>query len=203
MTSKITFGQDGLVPGIVQDATTGRVLMLGYLNKESLKLTTETGNVHFWSRSRSEMWEKGATSGNYLTVVSITTDCDTDALLIKAHPQGPTCHTGAVGCFGGDSLGEGFAELERLWSTIIDRVASQTPGSYTAKLAAAGPDLTGRKLVEEATETLIAAKNHEQGDSAERVIEESADVLYHLLALLAERGIPARSVIAELESRAR
>ena len=203
MTSKITFGQDGLVPGIVQDATTGRVLMLGYLNKESLKLTTETGNVHFWSRSRSEMWEKGATSGNYLTVVSITADCDTDALLIKAHPQGPTCHTGAVGCFGGDSLGEGFAELERLWSTITDRVASPTPGSYTAKLAAAGPDLTGRKLVEEATETLIAAKNHEQGDSAERVIEESADVLYHLLALLAERGIPARSVIAELDSRAR
>ncbi len=203
MTSKITFGQDGLVPGIVQDATTGRVLMLGYLNKESLKLTTETGRVHFWSRSRSEMWEKGATSGNYLDVVSITADCDTDALLIKAHPQGPTCHTGAVGCFEDSSLGEGFAELERLWSTITDRVAAPTPDSYTARLAAAGPDLTGRKLVEEATETLIAAKNHEEGGSAERVIEESADVVYHLLALLAERGIPARSVIAELDKRAR
>lgn len=203
MTSKITFGQDGLVPGIVQDATTGRVLMLGYLNKESLKLTTETGRVHFWSRSRSEMWEKGATSGNYLDVVSITADCDTDALLIKAHPQGPTCHTGAVGCFEDGSLGEGFAELERLWSTITDRVAAPTPDSYTARLAAAGPDLTGRKLVEEATETLIAAKNHEEGGSTERVIEESADVLYHLLALLAERGIPARSVIAELDRRAR
>jgi phosphoribosyl-ATP pyrophosphohydrolase/phosphoribosyl-AMP cyclohydrolase len=203
MTSKIKFGHDGLVPGIVQDATTGRVLMLGYLNKESLKLTTETGRVHFWSRSRSEMWEKGATSGNYLDVVSIAADCDTDALLIKAHPQGPTCHTGAVSCFEDASLGEGFAELERLWNTITDRVASPTPDSYTARLAAAGPDLTGRKLVEEATETLIAAKNHEQGESAERVIEESADVLYHLLALLAERGIPARSVIAELDSRAR
>lgn len=203
MTSKITFGQDGLVPGIVQDATTGRVLMLGYLNKESLKLTTETGRVHFWSRSRSEMWEKGATSGNYLDVVSIAADCDTDALLIKAHPQGPTCHTGAVGCFEDSSLGEGFAELERLWSTITDRVAAPTPDSYTARLAAAGPDLTGRKLVEEATETLIAAKNHEEGGSAERVIEESADVVYHLLALLAERGIPARSVISELDKRAR
>ena len=203
MTSKIKFGHDGLVPGIVQDATTGRVLMLGYLNKESLKLTTETGRVHFWSRSRSEMWEKGATSGNYLDVVSIAADCDTDALLIKAHPQGPTCHTGAVSCFEDASLGEGFAELERLWSTITDRVAAPTPDSYTARLAAAGPDLTGRKLVEEATETLIAAKNHEEGGSAERVIEESADVVYHLLALLAERGIPARSVISELDKRAR
>ena len=200
---QLNYGDDGLIPGIVQNARTGKVLMLGYLNEQSLELTNSTRRIHFWSRSREELWEKGATSGNYLNVVSVEPDCDQDALLILVEPEGPTCHTGNESCFGTVATGEGFAELERLWATINDRISSPTPDSYTARLAAAGPDLTGRKLVEEATETLIAAKNHQHGDSAERVIEESADVVYHLLTLLAERGIAAGEVITELQNRAR
>ncbi|MDJ0925163.1 MAG: bifunctional phosphoribosyl-AMP cyclohydrolase/phosphoribosyl-ATP diphosphatase HisIE [Acidimicrobiia bacterium] len=200
---EVRFNADGLVPGIVQDASTGQVLMLGYLNAESLALTEETGRVHFWSRSRGELWEKGATSGNYLTAVEIATDCDGDTLLIRAMPDGPTCHTGATSCFGEGEAAQGFMILEVLWQTIADRIASPTPESYTARLAATGTDLTGRKLVEEATETLIAAKNHERDGDADRVVEESADVIYHLLALLAERGIPASAVMAELRDRAR
>ncbi len=198
----VRFDKDGLIVGIVQDATTSQVLMVGYLNQESLTLTRQTGKVHFWSRSRSELWEKGATSGNYLKLVDIKVDCDGDALLIAAEPDGPACHTGSTSCFSDVPAGQGFAQLEALWATIADRIASPSPDSYTAALAAAGPDLTGRKLVEEATETLIAAKNHAGGDAAERVIEESADVVYHLLALLAERGIPAAAVIKELDNRA-
>lgn len=202
--SEIRFDSDGLITGVVQDAINGRVLMVGYLSRESLALTKETGRVHFWSRSRNELWQKGATSGNYLNLVDIAVDCDGDALLIAAQPEGPTCHTGAVSCFATDVNNQGFAQLERLWATIQDRIDSPTPESYTARLASAGPDLTGRKLVEEATETLVAAKNHESGTgSAERVVEESADVIYHLMALLAERGIAARAVIDELTTRAR
>ncbi len=201
--SGIKYDDNGLVTGVVQNADTGRVLMVGYLNAESLRLTKETGRVHFWSRSRSELWEKGATSGNYLNVVSIEQDCDGDALLVAARPEGHTCHTGTTSCFGDVSL-QGFAQLEELWTTIRNRISNPTPESYTAVLADAGPDLTGRKLVEEATETLIAAKNHARGDDpAERVIEEAADVLYHLLALLAERDIPAAAVLGELQQRSR
>jgi phosphoribosyl-ATP pyrophosphohydrolase/phosphoribosyl-AMP cyclohydrolase len=200
----IRFDANGLIPGVVQDARTGQVLMVAYLNEESLALTRATSRVHFWSRSRNELWEKGATSGNYLHVIDIALDCDADALLITAEPAGPTCHTGADSCFATDRSSQGFAQLERLWSTIQERIAAPTPDSYTAALAAAGPDLTGRKLVEEATETLLAAKNHEGGTGAEqRIVEESADVIYHLLALLAERHIPAGAVLDELASRAR
>ncbi|MCP4968844.1 MAG: bifunctional phosphoribosyl-AMP cyclohydrolase/phosphoribosyl-ATP diphosphatase HisIE [bacterium] len=201
--NEIKYDENGLVVGVVQDAKTQQVLMVGYLNRESLELSKETGRVHFWSRSRSELWEKGATSGSYLNLVDLRTDCDGDALLIAASPDGPTCHTGDTSCFSSVSPGQGFAALESLWTTITDRIAHPTPDSYTAELAAAGPDLTGRKLVEEATETLIAAKNHAEGDVAQRVVEESADVVYHLLALLAEREIPARAVIEELERRSR
>ncbi len=202
--TEVSFDSDGLIPGVIQDAATGQVLMVGYLNEQSLALTEETGRVHFWSRSRRELWEKGATSGNYLQVVDITVDCDRDAILITARPEGPTCHTGASSCFAAARDDQGFGHLERLWDTIQRRIAAPSPESYTAKLANAGPDLTGRKLVEEATETLVAAKNHASGNGPpERVIEESADVLYHLLALLAERGISARAVIEELADRAR
>lgn len=201
--STMRFDSNGLIPGVVQDAATRQILMVGYLNEDSLRLTRETGRVHFWSRSRNEIWEKGATSGNYLYVTRIDSDCDDDALLIQVRPEGPTCHTGANSCFSTDAPGQGFAQLESLWETITSRITTPTADSYTASLAAAGPDLTGRKLVEEATETLIAAKNHAAGDTAQRVIEESADVAYHLLALLAEREIPARAMIAELEKRAR
>jgi len=201
--SAIRFDSDGLVVGVIQSVVTRRVLMVGYLSEESLELTRATGRVHFWSRSRGELWEKGATSGNYLNVVDINVDCDGDALLITAEPTGPTCHTGSTSCFA-DAVesDQGFASLENLWATITSRIESAPPGSYTAELAAGGPDLTGRKLVEEATETLIAAKNHVAGDTAVRVVEESADVIYHLLALLAERGVAAGDVIGELRRRA-
>jgi len=200
--TEIEFDRNGLIPGIIQDAATRRVLMLGYLSEESLALTRSTGHVHFWSRSRRELWEKGATSSNYLNVVEITTDCDGDALLITVDPEGPTCHTGMISCFG-DESSEGFADLEALWHTIRQRIAATSPGSYTSELATGGPDLTGRKLVEEATETLIAAKNHATGATPTRVVEEAADVVYHLLALVAERGIPAGDVITELRRRRR
>lgn len=201
--SDLRFDENGLIVGVVQDAGTGGVLMVGYLNEESLRLTTETGRVHFWSRSRAELWEKGATSGNFLNLVSISEDCDGDALLIQATPEGPTCHTGATSCFDTAPRGQGFVQLEQLWRTMQDRITNPSEESYTARLAAAGPDLTGRKLVEEATETLIAAKNHSLGDTADRVIEEAADVVYHLLALLAERNIPASAVVDELAHRAK
>lgn len=200
--TEIQFDSNGLIPGIIQDAATRRVLMLGYLSEESLALTRSTGHVQFWSRSRRELWEKGATSGNYLNVVEIVTDCDGDALLITVEPEGPTCHTGTISCFG-DESSEGFADLEKLWHTIQQRIVAASPGSYTAELATGGPDSTGRKLVEEATETLIAAKNHAAGATSTRVVEEAADVVYHLLALVAERGIPAGDVIAELRRRRR
>ncbi len=202
--SDIAYDRDGLVVGVVQDSVTRRVLMVGYLNEESLRLTEATGRVHFWSRSRGELWEKGATSGNYLNLVSIARDCDGDALLITARPEGPTCHTGTTSCFEDSPDEQGFSRLEALWATMRSRLADAAPeDSYTARLAAAGPDLTGRKLVEEATETLIAAKNHAAGAERSRVVEESADVVYHLLALLAERGIDVSEVIDELAIRSR
>lgn len=201
--NEIKYDDNGLVVGVVQDAATRQVLMVGYLNEASLELSNKTGRVHFWSRSRSELWEKGGTSGNYLNLVDVSVDCDGDALLITAVPDGPTCHTGDASCFSSAPAGQGFASLESLWTTIVDRIAAPHPDSYTAELAAAGPDLTGRKLVEEATETLIAAKNHAGGDEAQRVVEESADVVYHLLALLAEREISAAAVIDELHKRSR
>jgi len=202
--SETTFDRNGLVVGVVQNAKTRRVLMVGYLNEESLRLTEETGRVHFWSRSRDELWEKGATSGNYLYLVGIEHDCDGDALLITVRPEGPTCHTGKTSCFGDSSDEQGFARLETLWATMRSRLVDAGPeSSYTARLAAAGPDMTGRKLVEEATETLIAAKNHALGAERSRVVEESADVIYHLLALLAERDIAPAEVIDELGKRAR
>lgn len=201
--SDVKFDGDGLVVGVVQDEATRRVLMVGFLNEESLRLTRETGRVHFWSRSRSELWEKGATSGNYLHLVDIAVDCDGDALLITARPDGPTCHTGGTSCFADKPADQGFARLETLWSTITARLGADPDESYTARLAAAGPDLTGRKLVEEATETLLAAKNHAFGGSRDRVVEESADVVYHLLALLAERGVEPAEMLMELQKRAR
>ncbi|MDJ0664089.1 MAG: bifunctional phosphoribosyl-AMP cyclohydrolase/phosphoribosyl-ATP diphosphatase HisIE [Acidimicrobiia bacterium] len=200
----IKYDENGLVVGVVQDAASRRVLMVGYLNEESLRLTRETGRVHFWSRSRGELWEKGATSGNYLNLVEIRQDCDGDALLITARPEGPTCHTGETSCFAEDPDEQGFSRLETLWATMRSRLTDADPeSSYTARLASVGPDLTGRKLVEEATETLIAAKNHAAGADRSRVVEESADVIYHLFALLAERNISAAEVIEELGKRAR
>jgi phosphoribosyl-ATP pyrophosphohydrolase/phosphoribosyl-AMP cyclohydrolase len=190
----------GLTPAIVQDDRSGQVLMLGYLNEESLRLTKETGLVHFFSRSREELWKKGETSGNTLSVVSITEDCDGDALLIRAIPAGPTCHTGLVSCFG---EAETFGTLHMLEETIISRRDLRPEGSYTVSLLDGGVEAIGRKVVEEAVEVLLAAKDHAAEGSRDRVSEEAADLIYHLMALLVERRVEWNSVLKALDQRAR
>ena len=198
----VRFDDRGLVPGIVQDASTGAVLMIAYLNEEALEATRRTGEVHFWSRSRNELWRKGATSGNTMTVRRIREDCDGDALLIEAYPAGPACHTGEATCFGPDDR-QGFSALEDLWSTIARRAADRPEGSYTTHLLDNGPDAPARKVLEEAGEVAFAAKDHAAGSGdAVRVVEEGADLIYHLLVLLADRGIEPGDVIGELRKRA-
>ncbi len=196
----LRWDDQGLVPVVVQDASQGTVLMLGYMNAEALAVTRDTGQVHFWSRSRRELWRKGATSGNTLALDSIGIDCDGDALLVTAISEGPTCHTGETSCFDTAGVPEG---IRRLWGTITERAETPREGSYTAELIAGGTDAVTRKVIEEAGEVLIAAKNHETGGPPERVIEEAADLVYHLLVLLAERGLDLQDVEAELDRRSR
>ncbi|CAN5897021.1 bifunctional phosphoribosyl-AMP cyclohydrolase/phosphoribosyl-ATP diphosphatase HisIE [soil metagenome] len=192
-----------LKAAVVQDADTDRVLMLGWMNDDAHRRTTETGWVTFWSRSRQELWEKGATSGNRLSLVSIVADCDGDAYLVSARPTGPICHTGSATCWV-DAGGPTFASLATLWEVIADRAEHRPPQSYTTRLLEAGPDATGRKLVEEATEVLLAAKDHSAGAADDtRVAEEAADLLYHLLVVLAERRIDPQTVLDVLSARRR
>jgi phosphoribosyl-ATP pyrophosphohydrolase/phosphoribosyl-AMP cyclohydrolase len=195
----------GLVPGIVQDARTGRVLMLAYLNQEALEVTRRTGRAHFWSRSRNELWCKGATSGNTLEVRSLRLDCDGDTVLMEVVPAGPACHTGAATCFdpADDLPPQGFGRLEVLWETIRSRAADRPAGSYTVRLIDEGVDAVARKVIEEAVETALAAKDHAVGAADDRrVSEEAADVIYHLLVLLAERGIDPGLALDILDQRA-
>jgi len=202
--SEVSFDEKGLVPGVVQDQRSGRVLMLGYLNSESLGLTLSTGEVHFWSRSRKELWRKGATSGNTLRLVEVRVDCDGDALLLIVRPDGPTCHTGAAGCFDGAGAGRltGFGMLAELWSVILQRTVERPEESYTVSLLEGGVDAVARKVLEEAGEVVLAAKDHATGVSDDRrLAEEVADLTYHILVLLAERGIDPAAVGAVLEER--
>ena len=217
--SAVAFGSDGLVPAIVQDAGSGRVLMLAWMDREALAATLSSGDVHFHSRSRDRLWRKGETSGNVLRMVDLAVDCDGDALLVTAEPAGPTCHRGTTSCF--DAVGpghtveaaplEGFTFLEDLWSTIRARVADPPPGSYTAKLVAGGVDAVGRKVTEEATEILLAARDDAEAEAHDGDREatrdalrgEAADLLYHALVLLAERGLDPAAVIATLRERHR
>ncbi|MDH3306040.1 MAG: bifunctional phosphoribosyl-AMP cyclohydrolase/phosphoribosyl-ATP diphosphatase HisIE [Acidimicrobiia bacterium] len=193
-------GPDGLVPAVVQDADTGGVLMVAWMNQEAYDLTTTSGQAHFWSRSRNELWRKGSTSGNTLTVVAVTPDCDADVVLVTARPDGPACHTGAESCFVGAP--DGLAEVGRLWKTIRSRKADRPEGSYTTALLEQGVDGPARKLLEEAGELAFAAKDHAGGTGArERVIEEGADLVYHLLVVLAERDVSLEEVAAELTRR--
>jgi phosphoribosyl-ATP pyrophosphohydrolase/phosphoribosyl-AMP cyclohydrolase len=203
------YDANGLVPAIVQDNADGRVLMLAFMDEEALNATLETGEVHFHSRSRGKLWKKGETSGNVLRLVSIAEDCDQDALLLTVDPTGPTCHRGTRSCFDPDGAPperatEGFGWLESLWSTISERAATRPAGSYTAELLEGGVDRAGRKVTEEATEVLMAAKDDAAASTPalrSALAAESADLLYHLLVLLAERNVPPSDVITELRRR--
>jgi phosphoribosyl-AMP cyclohydrolase / phosphoribosyl-ATP pyrophosphohydrolase len=193
----IHFDEEGLVPCVVQDARTGEVLTLAYMNREALERTRASGETWFWSRSREELWHKGETSGNVQRVRELRWDCDADAILALVEPAGPACHTGERTCFHNGELepvpGEALAALER---TIERRREERPEGSYTAKLLA-DPGRLGEKVREEAGEVARAAA--EEGD--ERVAAEAADVLYHLGVLLASRGLGFADAFAELNGR--
>jgi phosphoribosyl-ATP pyrophosphohydrolase/phosphoribosyl-AMP cyclohydrolase len=198
--SQIAFDEHGLVPCIVQDWRTGEVLTLAYMNEESLALTRQTGEIHFFSRSRQELWHKGATSGNTQAVKAIRYDCDGDALLVLVEPAGPACHTGERTCFHrGELEPEAPHEvLPMLERTIAARAAAQPAGSYTAALLAE-PARIGEKVQEEAEEVARAARQ----ESDERVSEEAADVLYHLAVLLASRGLTLTDPERVLDERSK
>lgn len=187
----------GLVPAIIQDDATGRVLMLGYMNQEALDKTRAEGLVTFFSRSRQKLWTKGETSGNFLRVVSIAEDCDHDSLLIKARPDGPVCHTGADTCWGEVNEADDIMFLRELQDFIDRRRAEMPDGSYTTSLFRKGTGKIAKKLGEEAVECVIGAVS---GDD-ENFIYESADVLYHLIVLLTHKGYRIEDVVRELRSR--
>jgi len=194
---------DGLIPAVIQDSTTGAVLMLAYMNEMAWDHTLDSGFVHFWSRSRDELWKKGETSGNTLRMTGWSVDCDRDTVLIQAEPAGPACHTGSITCFEGAPAGPA-AVLSRLETVIAQRSADRPAGSYTTTLLDGGPEATGRKVVEEATEVLLAAKDHAAGAADDqRLAEEAADLIYHLLVALAERGLRFEDVTNVLVERAR
>jgi len=220
----LKFDANGLIPAIVQDANTRQVLMLGYMNAEALRRTVTSGQAWFWSRSRGALWHKGETSGNYLNVRAVRVDCDGDTLLVEADPAGPTCHTGAVSCFfealPADLEGE-LAEapptpaarsgeaaapsaldgraVEALFAVIEERQRLRPEGSYVAKLLDAGVDRIAKKIGEEATEVVIAAKN---GDGGE-ITWEVADLWFHSLVLLAASGLTPADIWQELDRRRR
>jgi phosphoribosyl-ATP pyrophosphohydrolase/phosphoribosyl-AMP cyclohydrolase len=228
------YGPDGLVPAVVQDAGDGRVLMVAFMDAEALTATLKTGEVHFHSRSRGRLWRKGETSGNVLRLAGFALDCDGDALLIQAVPTGPTCHRGTRSCFDpivdptetgpspavpdgpGLATDQGFAWLEILWATIRRRGTDRPAGSYTTTLLDGGVDVAGRKVTEEATEVLLAARDdaeleragaavasEDRGRSRDALAGEAADLLYHLLVLLAERDLPPAMVMDRLQARHR
>ena len=187
---------DGLLPVIIQDACTLKVLMLGYMNEAAFDKTVETGLVTFWSRSRQELWTKGETSGNYLHVVELFADCDADTLLIKARPDGPTCHRGTLSCFDTPE-DEGF--IRTLAALVADRHVQMPEGSYTTKLFIKGPKVIGKKVLEEAGEAVIEAVDGKRG----RFIYEASDLVYHLLVLLEQQGVTPADLEHELALRHR
>lgn len=220
----LKFDRDGLIPAIVQDEESGRVLMMAYMNREALAKTLASGETWFWSRSRQKLWHKGETSGHVQKVVEVYTDCDRDTLLLKVRQKGAACHEGYFSCFHYRAGEEGqwevteqrqfdpqevYGEREEgkqtagpeiiaeLYGIIKDRQEKRPAGSYTAKLFNKGPDKILEKLGEEVVELIIEAKNRDR----EEVVEEAADVLYHLLVVLAEQGIPVEDLFAELARR--
>ncbi len=205
-TDELSFDEKGLIPAVVQDGTTKEVLTLAYMNKESLDKTIETGETWFYSRSRQELWHKGATSGNIQKVMEIRVDCDQDALTVFVEPAGPACHTGAVSCFY-ETLWESeekpaekearFAIIEELEALLAVREQEKPEGSYTTYLFEEGVDKILKKVGEEASEVIIAAKNRDK----QELTWESADLLYHWLVLLQEQKLPLDDVLNRLKDR--
>ena len=215
----VRFDERGLVPAVVQDARTREVLTLAYMNEESLRRTLLERETWFWSRSRSELWHKGATSGNTQRVVDVRLDCDSDSVVVLVEPRGPACHTGAVSCFGAEASapqkdaapaeagrgeGEGGARaagvgavLEELYGVIAGRRREMPPGSYTTYLFEKGLNKILKKVGEESAETIIAAKD----DDPAALTAETADLVYHLLVLLVERGVTLEELGGELARR--
>ncbi|WP_303864994.1 bifunctional phosphoribosyl-AMP cyclohydrolase/phosphoribosyl-ATP diphosphatase HisIE [Alkalibaculum bacchi] len=199
--SNIKYDEKGLIPAIIQDVNTNEVLMMAYMNEESLKKTMETNKTWFYSRSRQNLWNKGETSGNFQDVRSISYDCDGDTLLVKVIPEGPSCHTGNNSCFfntivEGEKT-ESAAILKQLYKTIEDRRSNPVEGSYTNYLFDKGIDKILKKVGEENAETIIAAKNN----SKEELIYEASDLIYHLLVLLVNQRVSLEDIFGELEKR--
>lgn len=192
---------DGLLPGIVQDARSGAVLMLGFLNRESLEATLQRRRVVFYSRTRGKLWEKGETSGHSLELVSVSADCDNDTLLLRVNPVGPTCHRNTTTCFGDGSVpaGEGLGFLPKLQEVIEARIAQRPDESYTAKLYGQGIKRMAQKVGEEGVEVALAAQ---AGDDAE-LVSEAADLIFHLALLLRARDLSLDAVASELAARHR
>ena len=190
---------DGLLPAVVQHSQTGAVLMVGYMNREALRATLSRRHVVFFSRSKQRLWEKGETSGHFLELDQIRSDCDRDALLVTARPRGPVCHTGTATCFGDGSVtaGEQLAFLGTLERVIEQRTADSPPGSYTARLFAEGPRRIAQKVGEEGLEVALAAAV----ETDDKVVTEAADLVFHLLVLLRSRGLSLQNVVSELQSR--
>lgn len=204
--NELKFNDNGLIPAITQDYLTGEVLMLAYMNKESLKLTIDTGKIHYFSRSRNKLWLKGETSGNFQYLKELFYDCDGDTLLLKVEQVGPACHTGSRSCFHNSPIKQTDSAklpqiipsaLEELYSIVADRKNNPKEGSYTNYLFDKGLDKILKKVGEESTEVVIAAKNQ----SEEEICYETADLLYHLTVLLVERGITFDKIFRKLKER--
>ena len=196
MPEGVVFDASGLVPVVAQDRASGDVLMVAWANAEALQRTAETGLAHFWSRSRNALWWKGETSGHTLRVVEALRDCDGDTLLFVVSPAGPACHTGTRTCFGEESP-TAAGMLDELARVVAERALAPVEESYTARILAKGPDHVLKKIGEEATEVVLAARVQ----SDDRLAEETADLLYHLLVALHQRGLPLSRVMDELRKR--
>ena len=206
--SRIRFDEQGLVPAVVQDWRDGTVLMVGFMDRDALNHTVMTKHVHFWSRSRKKLWEKGETSGHYLLLKDLFVDCDDDTILVKAEPVGPTCHTGAQSCFfsqvgetgtmdGAKSSEAMGGILERIYRTIVDRKEHPKQGSYVSSLFEGGQDRILKKVAEEAGEVMLGSKNGKR----EEVIYEVADLFFHTLVVLGYHSITLQDIYQELATR--
>ena len=208
LAETLQFDEQGLIPAVVQDWRSGTVLMVGFMNQEALDLTQSTGFVHFWSRKRQQLWKKGEVSGNHLQVKRLFVDCDGDTLLVKAEPQGPTCHTGSRSCFFSEVSNQNvFVEqeseeangaiLDRLYEMVLQRKHNPSPDSYVSTLLQGGEDRVLKKVTEEAGEVVLAIKNHNRDE----IVYEVSDLMFHTIVALGNCGVPVADIQQELGRR--